>query len=336
MFRLAIAFITFTTFFALAYTAEATITVLPKVIDVTTEARDVQTREITIINNLSHRVYVYPMVNEIAVDENGDIKEFRGPQMVDRKQAITSWLEIQRGRVDLMPGASTTIPLTIRMNPNTVPGEYHALLGFGQGRTSEDARRMVDNGTAPTIVVTVRVPDTSVEFVDLKGFTIDTYVTNADNSAISYILDNPGDLPVVPHGEVIIYDGGGKEIASVDANPDKITLQPGERVELTAAVPTEGMIGRYKGFLNVRYGSGQTAAVYDTDFFYVIPWQKILVVFGIVLVFTIGLTLYLYNRFELGERDDGSESVPMHLVTGLSLDQQHDLNLKTQRSEHNE
>lgn len=302
-------------------------TVTPRVIDVEAQARDIIARTITITNNANYTSSIFPSVNEISLDAGGDIAEFKGPTMVDRPAAITSWLEVPRQEINIPAGGSYELPITIRMNPNTVPGEYHALIGFGSGRNRDEAEKLVVDGRAPGVVVTIRVADTAVERMDLRGFSIEKFVTSATNQAVSYTLTNPGDTTVVPQGEIIFYDSNGKEVGSIPANPEGVALTPGEEVELNATVPTKGLIGQYKGFLNVNYGSGQTAAVYDTAFFYILPWQKLLILFGLVLGFALLLTLYIHRRYGSVD-DDDVHHLSFHLKNDSSTEKDHDINLK--------
>lgn len=312
-------------------------TVTPKVIDVTAEARDIINKTITITNNHNSIVNVFPTVNEIALDEGGDIVEFKGPTQVDGTSSITRWLEIPRSQQSIMPGETKEINLTIRMHPQVQPGVYHAYLGFGEGLNSIEAAKQAERNQAPGIVVTVRIEDKKVEFVDLGGFYVDKYVTSNDNQAVSYTLKNPGDTTVMPTGEIIIYDGSGKEEFSIEANPDFISLAPGEEIRIERQLPINGLFGKQKAFLNVRYGSNLSASVYDTVFFYVLPWQKILMIFGIIVVFTIILTLYLHHRYEMGhhhdEDEDGVHALHVHVVEGHSDEQEHDINLKAKNTD---
>ncbi len=301
-------------------------TVTPRVIDVDAEARDIITETITITNTGQSRTRIFPSVNEIVLEAGGDITAFRGPTRVDRTSAITSWVEVSRAQISIMPGETHELPVIIRMNPNTKPGEYHALIGFGYGRNRDEAERQVADGRAPTVVVTVRVPENRIERVDLSGFVIDKFITSAENDAVAYTLMNPGNTAVVPQGEIVIYDSNGKEVTSIPANPQGTELSPGESVELTSSVPIKGLIGQYKGFLNVSYGAAQTGSLYDTVFFYVLPWQRLLVLFGLVALTAVTVTIYLYRRYGIDE--DDTEHVALHIKDQISDAKDHDINLK--------
>lgn len=307
--------------------------VTPLVIDVDAEARDIINETITITNNAPYITSIFATVNEISLDEGGGITEFKGPTMVDRTNSITSWIEITRGEINLKPGETREVPVTIRMNPNTVPGEYHALIGFGSGRVREEAETLVQNGLAPRVVVTVRVADKKVEFVDLEGFRVEKFVTENNNQAIRYTLTNPGDTTVVPTGEIVLYDSGGREIKTINANPENKSLEPGQTVELTAGVPVSDMIGKHKAFLNVRYGAGQQAAVYDTAFFYALPWKKLLIIFGVIIFITTLITVLLYRRYMRDDEEDLHDDEHVHSINFKfkevpSEAKDHDVNLK--------
>ncbi len=304
--------------------------VTPRVIDVSAEARDIIDRTITITNNANYTSSIFPSVNEISLDEGGDITDFKGPSMVDRTSTITTWIEISRQEINIPKGESYELPLTIRMNPNTQPGEYHALIGFGSGRNRDEAEKLVKEGRAPGVVVTIRVEDTAVEHMDLKGFVVDKFITSSENQAVRYTLTNPGDTTVVPGGEIIFYDGNGKEVSSINANPESISLDPDQEIEIRAQVPITGMLGKYKAFLNVNYGTSQTASVYDTEFFYVIPWKKLLSIFVILLFTAIMLTAFLYKKYSIGEGgdDDDVHHLQFRFKNEPSELKDHDINLK--------
>ena len=125
----------------------------------------------------------------------------------------------------------------------------------------------------------------------------------------------------------MLYDGNGKEVASVEANPMKQSLKPGEEVVLKASVPTKGLVGEYKAFLNVSYGAAQVGSVYDTVFFYVLPWQKLLMMFGVLALAATVVTVYLYRRYGMDEDDDGSEQIMFRFKEAPSEAKDHDIHL---------
>lgn len=311
------------------YAASYDYKITPRVIDKEVKQRDIFSETITVTNNEHHKLNLYASVNEVNIDEGGDIVGFTPPSMSDNTNTVTSWIAIKRGRIELSPGQTKEIPVEFKIHPEAESGVYHAFIGFGAANNKPTAEKQIINGTAPGVVVTLSVNQETTEFLKLSHFIIDRFVTETDNNAITYTLDNPGTANIVPKGEIIFYNGRGEEVDSVSVNPDSESLTPGQEATYTINAPTEGMFGKYKAFLSVDYGTAQLASVYDTTYFYVVPWQKLLILFATVLIFAILLTILLHRRYASDSLyDDGSEDVPFYIRNSVSDDKEHDINLK--------
>lgn len=303
--------------------------VTPRIIDVEVKPRDIFSRDITLTNNTNHNLNLYAAVNQVTVDEGGDITSFSPPSVSDNTITPTSWVSITRGRISLSAGQTKTVPLDFKIHPQAEAGVYHMVVGFGAGHNRAVSEAQIRDGSAPGTVLTISVDQERSEFLKLKRFLIDRFVIKPDNKAISYTLDNPGETNVTPTGEIIISNSRGEEVAAVPINPDKETLAPGQETTYVIDAPTEGLTGRYKAFLTVDYGTEQLASVYDTAFFNVVPWQKLLILFIVVLAFAILLTVYLHRKMGgRHEYEDEHEEVPLFIRESLSEDQDHDINLK--------
>lgn len=299
----------------------------PETIEHTLMARDIVEEKITIDNTGSVPITVYPSVNNISLKNGGGIEEFITPAADDRTASLSSWLEIKRLGIDIPPQTSKTFDLTIRINPEPKPGTYHAFIGFGTGRNRDEAEAQVKNGIAPGVVVTVTIKEKKNEVLKLAGFFVERFVTKNDNQAAVYRFKNPGDQPLTPKGEIIVYDGTGAEVSAITVNEENVTIPPGGEHVFTAAMPTEGLFGKYKAFLTIEYGSEQKANVQDTSFFYVLPLKKILIIFGIVMLGAVIFAWILHKKYFDDEVDD-SEYLSFHIRENQSEPKEHDLDLK--------
>ncbi len=88
------------------------LSIRPFLIDMTVAPREIVTEDVVLVNQTNNKLNVYATVNEITVGSEGKIKDFIAPIMDDRTQSITSWVEITRGRIELAPGETKTVPLT--------------------------------------------------------------------------------------------------------------------------------------------------------------------------------------------------------------------------------
>lgn len=306
--------------------------ITPKVIDKEVKPRDIFYDTVKIENFTASKLNLFPTVNIVAVDEGGDIVDFTSPAVSDGTVTITNWIQIARNNVELLPGETIELPLTITIHPEAKPGIYHAFIGFGSGTTATEANKQVARGSAPGIIVTLSVDQDRSEFLKLGRFTIDKFVTGPENSAISYTLTNPGETPITPTGEIIISDTKGSEMASIKINEAGESLPPGAETTYSATVPTDGLLGKYKGLLTVDYGTSQIASLYDTAYFYIIPWQPLLAVFMTILVVAVVLTIVIHRRSRVDDDDDddehGAAYIPLRVRTDQSPHKDHDINLK--------
>ncbi len=302
--------------------------VTPLVIERDVSARDMLEETIKVTNTGTVPVKLFPSVNAITLGEDGSIEEFISPVMTDQTTNVASWLAISRARIELAPGETKRIPLSITVNPQAVPGEYYALIGFGSGDKRDEAEAMVMAGRAPGVTVRLAIADKKNEYLRLHSFVVDRFVTNPEESLVRYELENIGDTAITPKGEIIIYDVRGKEVGAVTVNGAGEVLEPSTRREFTATLPSTGIYGRHKAFLNLEYGSTQRANLYDTTFFTVVPILYIVIAFGVLLFTTLILTLlYIFKQRRHHHIDD--ESVAMYIRDGVHSDlKDHDINLK--------
>lgn len=309
--------------------ALAAVTASPLIIDETVEPRDSFEQTITLRNDTAVPVRLFASVNEITLDEGGAIKTFVPASVSDGSVSITSWIAIDRRRIELPPGASTTIPVSVRLNPNAQPGLYHAFIGFGSGTNRDEAEAKVMGGSAVGVIMRINISDTRTELLRLARFTVDRLVTRQDDSSITYAVTNPGDLPLTPEGEVILYNARGEEVAAVPLNTEKRMVAPGETVNFSAPITPKGMFGKYKAFLSLEYGAGQKASVHDTAFFYAAPIPYLIGLFGAIFVLCLSVVFWWRRSLvPYGDDDSHDGHVALYVRPGaVRNDHEHDITL---------
>ncbi len=318
------------------YVAAATYSVMPLAFNLNVEKRDIISETITLANNSGQQIRLYASVHEVATDGEGTVLSFKEPSSVDRTDTPTAWIEISRARIELAPGETREVPLTIRMNPNTKPGDYSVFIGFGTGSNQPEATRQVMNGQAPGTLLNLTVDKKQNQFLRLERFVVDRFVTGRGESLVEYTLHNPSGVDVVHEGEVIFYNTNGDEIASVPLNEAATPVAPDASVPFSAVVPNDLKIGKYKAYLSVEFGEHLTDAVQDTTYFYVTPLRELVIAFVILLVFAVLFTLYVHRRYDLDEDDHGAEPVALYIRQGTTPEVHHDIDLsrKSPPSDH--
>ncbi len=310
--------------------AAAEVTIRPFLIDQTLSPRDVGESIVTLKSDYDIRKAVlYATVNEITVDAVGEIKEFVSPVMTDRTNTITSWIEVTRGRIEVLPGETVEVPIAVRVHPYAEPGEYHAFIGFVETSNRPKAEAIALAGEAKGVLLKVVVSDERVDTMRISSFLIDRFMTDPKGSTITIEVENTGDIASAPNGEIVFYDSRGIEIASVPVNEEAADVAPGETVTLTTAVPFTDDLGRYKANLSLRYGLDQRAALYDTTYFYLMPLHLLLAIFGGILFIAIIVALLFRRVLSTHGDDDDCQDVTMYVRDGHDPNpKDHDIDLK--------
>ncbi len=318
-------------FFALvcltSLTSASEYAVTPLLIENSIEPRDMFEESVKITNTTNHKLRIFPTVNEITVGDEGEVKSFIPASMSDNTTSITSWISVTRGRVEINPGETIKIPVSFTINPNALPGEYHAFIGFAEGSKRDEAEALVTSGRAPGVVVRLSLTEKRSEYLRLNRFVVDRFVTEVKPGALTYEIENVGGLPIIPGGEIVFYNSRGVELDSLAVNPDKLTIAANAKETFTQTVPDLGIVGRHKALLNIEYGTGMRANLYDTTYFNVIPVLYLTLLFGFLLSLALILAFW-YHRSRTGyvEQDD---EVSMYVRTGVvGQEKDHDINLK--------
>jgi hypothetical protein len=306
------------------------INIRPFLIDEILEPRDSITKSITLTNKYETRKAVlYATVNEITVDSTGEIKEFISPVMTDRTNTVTSWIEVSRGRIELNPSEVVEVPLTINIHPYAQPGEYHVFIGFVEAAKRYEAENIAMSGDADGVIVKITVADKREDVMRISGFTVNRFVTGDNSRTISVEVENSGDLPSAPTGEIIFYNSHGAEVMSIPVNTDGKEILPGESAVLENLIPLEDSLGRFKANVSLHYGENQKAELFDTTFFYLMPANLLLLVFGGILLVAIITALLLRRSLVREYVNDNMDDVTMFVRDGYETQpKEHDINLK--------
>ncbi len=301
----------------------------PLLIDLDVEERDIVTKDITLTNDSDGKLTIYATVNEVAVDTTGEVKEFISPVMDDRTTAITSWVEITRGQIELMPGETTVIPLTLRVNPYAKPGEYHAFIGFVATNKRYIAENTALAGNADGVIIKATLAVKTNDLLHIDTFLVDRFILNDNQRTITLDVKNEGETDVVPKGEIIFYNSRGEEVSSVPVNEQSESIAANAVKQLTVQVPFRNELGRFKANVRLNYGADQQALVFDTtQFFMIPPYLAMAIVIGII-VFSVLVTYLIRRAFydELHEDDDGN-TLPLYVRNDREHDEKdHDITL---------
>jgi hypothetical protein len=264
----------------------------PVIIDEKAKVRDILKETITLTNAGERVLRLYPSVFDVNPVEGQADQFMRAEDSLERSVSLANWIELSRGVIELGPGESKEIPFVIRVNLNAVPGKYYAHITFGEGSTRDDSETAEPLGT---VTVNVEVQADIKEVLQLGSFFTDNIFFSGDDVLFNYQIENIGNQNLKPTGEIRVYDRRGVEVASIPVNQDGASFTPEQKALLASVWSGAEGFGKYKAFLNIDYGSNQTASVQDTIYFWIVPWKELAAFFTIGALLVI-FFVYSYHR----------------------------------------
>ena len=270
------------------------LSVTPAVIDEKAKQRDIINESITLTNTTDHVLSLYPSVFDVNTVNGQEVFSY-AKDASDLATSLANWIELTRGVIELPAGQSKTVPFTIRINMNAKPGQYHTQLTFSDGGTRADAEA---KRPLVTVAVNLEVLGDIKEEMQLSSFASDNVVLAGDDVVFRYRVQNIGNQELQPTGEIRIYNRKGEEVASVDVNKAGKTVDPDKEAQLASVWSGADGFGKFKALLTVNYGKGQTAAVQDTVFFWIIPWKQLLGLIAASLIAIAFFALHFHRWFE--------------------------------------
>jgi len=292
----AMAYACFAFVFCASVARAADLAVSPAVIDGHGLPLDMMHYNLTLTNTSGHQVNVFASVHELTADGQ---QVFDDPSIANRPALLADWMDVPRGAMMLAPGATTSIPVGITVNPYATAGVYHAVIAFVVGGTRAEAEQNLTG--APQTLVTMTVASNAKETLQLDGFSTEKNFYSGFPVAFDYTIENTGDVPSTPTGNVLLYDRIGHEIGSLDANQSSTAIAPGTKQDFRTVWQAGPGIGQYKAVLQLSYGA-TGATLSNTVLFWMLPWRRILTIFTVLLVVVIAAAVLLHRAYERRHR----------------------------------
>jgi len=212
--------------------------------------------------------------------------------------SLANWISITRAGIELEPGESHDIDIRIDVNLKAKPGVYHAAIAFPSGSARYEAEARVVG--APTLTLNIEVKEDIKENLQLGTFRTKHSFNLKLPVNFEYELENIGNRPLIPRGEILIYDRNGREVAAFPVNAEGVAVETdGKNTFVNEWAQGEGQFGRYKAFLSLEFGETRDGKMQDTIFFWVVPWYAIIVILMAIIGIVLLTASLIHRRYEM-------------------------------------
>jgi hypothetical protein len=269
--------------------------VLSKIISVTNQSSD------------SKKLFVY------LRDFKGEGEEGEAKLIIPGSEEgsfLASWITVTNESIDFQPFEEKNIPFTVTIPAETGPGGYYGALVIATeppklNMDSEDKGAALAISQQTASLLLLKVKGDIREDADIREFITDKSLYNAPfDIEFTARVQNRSNVHIKPAGFISITNFFDKEIIRLDFNEKGSNILPDSfRKYRNNWQGTKGF-GRYKASLVLSYGTATTLggagmqSMTSANYFWIIPWKTILLVFvGIIFLLSLfWLLLKLYKN----------------------------------------
>jgi len=172
-----------------------------------------------------------------------------GLEQEDRR-AVGTWIQLERDKVTLDPGASKTIPFSISIPAGAAPGEHVGGISVfvpaeeeGLGPTETGAAVVVRSRRI--VAVQVQLPGGDPAHIDIQGVEA---AARPDGLYLEVLVANDGGDLTKGTGLIELPDEGFSRELSID------TFLPGTAIRYPVKWSTEPRQGTFAGSVHIQYG----------------------------------------------------------------------------------
>lgn len=275
----------------------------PVIIDEISVVRDIIEKTVEVRNNTAAKVSLYPFVNDVS--QTGGKQAFNA-YAPDKALALSNWIDFSRKTIELLPGATTSVPLKIQIHPLAKPGKYYANVSLINGTNRVDAESRLDNNTDSIITINIEVKENKVERLEIGNFGVKRFFNFDRQAELAFFANNSGNQILTPSGSVIIYDNRGREVSELKINESNKNISPDSGEPFVLKWSSGNQVGKFKAKLVLRYGKAVERDLQDSVYFWVLPKWFLGLVGSVILIlfFSIMVLVLRLSRLKKSLNED--------------------------------
>lgn len=281
------------------------IIVSPSIIDEQFKVKELGKYDVVITNNTSHKTNIYPVVNNISMEDGK--QKFATLTGSKRDKSLANWISFKRGAISLMPGEEMTVPLKIQVAVNASPGKYYAAISLPEGSNRSAAESSMKKKNYAQVMISVEITEDVIEKAQIETFAVTRGVFFNFPVDFDIKIDNFGNKKIDPRGSIYVYNRRGEEEVVLDVNSGDVAVQAEDSNTIQKSITEKLSIGKYKAKIALEYGENSTRDLKDTVYFWFLPWKFLLGFLGIFLFLVILSTLFLHRKTYRVQNHNDSE-----------------------------
>jgi hypothetical protein len=265
--------------------------------------------DVTITNVQTVSATLQAIINDFTAssDESGNPSILVNPNSYAPSHSLKRFVDPIKDTINLTPGESVIVPVTIKVPANAAGGGYYGLVRFAPASTTLQSGKNLSLAGSVGSLIILTVPGNIVNDLRIASFNVQTgntaktifYSSKNINAVVRF--SNQGNIQEQPFGRIILKKGS-KQLSSVEINntTPRGNVLPGSVRKFSIPLKGVGSFGKYTVEGNFGYGSNGQLLSAQTSF-YVIPLTLIILVIILLivilaLIFVLPKAIRSYNK----------------------------------------
>lgn len=281
-----------------------TISVSPTLFDMKVAKEQSWQSEIRVTNVNDYDITVYPqVVNFAPLGETGRGDFIPVFEEETQGKTLAEWIHLPPAGITISRQETKTISFNVSVPKDAAPGGHYAAILIGTKPPVNNGSSEVQTAQFVTTLFFLRVDGDISERGTIREFTTAKNLIAKPEAEFLLRFENEGNVHLQPQGDITIYNMWGQERGRIPINQQTHfgNVLPNSIRQFTFSWNGEYSlldIGRYKAIATLGYGQDIKNFVTSATYFWIIPWQQILIVLLVIsfLIWFVSFAVRLYVK----------------------------------------
>ncbi len=263
-------------------------TVTPMMQEVTLDEGELSETYVATVTNDTAALATFELsvIDFGSLDESGGVAFVGATGALEEKYALASWMQPETSELSVAPGETRSVRVRIENRENLSPGGHYGALVFKSTSVARlDVPSVAINQIFSSLVL-VKKTGGAKYGLELVSFSHPDHWFVFDR-AVAPRFQNPGNVHVVPRGEVRVTDPLGRLVYRGVLNEGSAIILPETFREYPFklfSVERAFVPGRYSLDFSYRYDGREEKELWSKQFFYFPPLSLLVIVGGIACI----------------------------------------------------
>lgn len=244
------------------------LTVSPSIVEVNLDTDETEVELFYENNSETTLALQFSAVDFTELEEGAKVKFLEGEEASNYKYSLSSWITFEREQATISPGETLTLKISIARDELPPGAHYASVQAIIAPETVEEGNVNISGVLSSLLFVTTST-GSEIEEAQIAELRAErSWLSQPDKFILRF--NNKGNIALVPHGLLQVFDPFGREVARGILNEGSLKTLPEtiRRYEIATKGSTKFLIpGPYTAKITTSFGKSEKEIVQSVTFF---------------------------------------------------------------------